>query len=268
MIKKLRNNRGMSVLFSLLILLVCGVVASVVLAAATSSAGRVSDVAEADRRYYSVTSAAEMLHEVLCEESGASVEQIRTTVTTRTSATAANGTETVTNVTDTSYGIRVDSSELLEGVPTTLLQKLALGMVFGDGGWSGESAQQRAWEEPLYGQSRKAFFTVQLRVGRSDDELLSALSVQVQVTRDQSGLLTLVISNLGDDSVYSIRMTLMPVVEQEDTVRTGEEEPVILRDEESGTVTETAVVTVEERRVTAVRWILIDMEGVSSYAAS
>ena len=43
---------------------------------------------------------------------------------------------------------------------------------------------------------------------------------------------------------------------------------MILRDEESGTVTETVVVTAVESRVTEIRWILIDMEGVSSYAAS
>ena len=57
-------------------------------------------------------------------------------------------------------------------------------------------------------------------------------------------------------------------VEQENTAHTREEDPVILRDEESGTVTETVVVTAEESRVTEIRWILIDMEGVSSYAAS
>ena len=268
MIRKLHCNRGMSVLFSLLILLVCGVVASVVLAAATSSAGRLSDVADGDRRYYSVTSAAELLHEVLCEESGVTVEQIRTDVTTRVSTTASNGTETVTDTTDTSYSVRMDGAELLEGMPATLLQKLALGMVFDGGDWSGEGAQQRAWEEALYGQSKTESFALRLRVGDSDDELLSALSVQVQVTREKSGLLTLVVSNLGDDSVYSIRMTLMPAVEQENTAHTREEDPVILRDEESGTVTETVVVTAVESRVTEIRWILIDMEGVSSYAAS
>lgn len=58
---KLRSNQGASMLLALLLFLVCAVVGSVVLASATAAAGRMSELAEMDQRYYAVTSAAELL---------------------------------------------------------------------------------------------------------------------------------------------------------------------------------------------------------------
>ena len=58
---KIRSNRGASLIFALLLFLVCTVIGSVVLAAGTASAGRMSKLGESDQRYYSVTSAAQLL---------------------------------------------------------------------------------------------------------------------------------------------------------------------------------------------------------------
>ncbi len=58
---KLRSERGASITFALLLFLVCAVVASVVLTAGTAASGRLSQQAESDRRYYSVSSAARLL---------------------------------------------------------------------------------------------------------------------------------------------------------------------------------------------------------------
>ena len=58
---KLRSERGASMTYALLLFLVCATVGAIVLAAGTAAAGRVSDLAEMDRRYYTVTSAAELL---------------------------------------------------------------------------------------------------------------------------------------------------------------------------------------------------------------
>lgn len=63
--KKLRSEKGASITFALLIFLVCAVVSSAVLVAATAASGRVSQEAEMDQRYYSVTSAAEILKELI-----------------------------------------------------------------------------------------------------------------------------------------------------------------------------------------------------------
>ncbi len=60
-VAKLRSRRGASLSVALLLFLVCAVVGTVVLTAGTAAAGRLSRLAEMDRRYHSVTSAAELL---------------------------------------------------------------------------------------------------------------------------------------------------------------------------------------------------------------
>lgn len=59
--RKLRSQAGLSLSMSLLLFLVCMAVCSVVITAATAAGGRMSQLARMDQRYYSVTSAAELL---------------------------------------------------------------------------------------------------------------------------------------------------------------------------------------------------------------
>ncbi len=59
--KKLTSQTGASITFALLLFLVCAVVSSVVLAAATAASGRISGSVSSDQRYYSVTSAVQLL---------------------------------------------------------------------------------------------------------------------------------------------------------------------------------------------------------------
>lgn len=58
--KKLVSNRGASLSLALLLFLVCTIISSIVLVAATASSGRLADYGEADARYYNVTSAVEV----------------------------------------------------------------------------------------------------------------------------------------------------------------------------------------------------------------
>ncbi len=67
--KKIRSQRGASITFALLLFLVCAVLSSVVIVAATSASGRISKLAESDQRYYAVTSAAELLRDVMKDKS-------------------------------------------------------------------------------------------------------------------------------------------------------------------------------------------------------
>ena len=90
---KVRSTDGASLSIALLLFLVCAVVGSVVLAAATAASGRLAKMAEMDQRYYSVTSAAELLAEELNGQT-VSVMQIKT----------------VTKTTTQSYSIKQDSS--------------------------------------------------------------------------------------------------------------------------------------------------------------
>ena len=65
--RKLKNQTGASITFALLLFLVCAVLSSVIIVAATAASGRMSKIAETDQRYYAVTSAAELLKNLFKE---------------------------------------------------------------------------------------------------------------------------------------------------------------------------------------------------------
>ena len=65
--KKMQSQRGASITFALLLFLVCAVLSAVIVVASTTSAGRMSKLPETDQRYFAVTSAAELLKDMLKE---------------------------------------------------------------------------------------------------------------------------------------------------------------------------------------------------------
>ena len=83
LIKKIRSQTGASITFALLLFLVCAVLCSVILTAATVSSGRMSGMAEADQRYYAVTSAAELLKNLIDGQS-VTIEKIYSGTKTET----------------------------------------------------------------------------------------------------------------------------------------------------------------------------------------
>ena len=84
--QKLKSQTGASITFALLLFLVCAVVGSAVLVAGTAAAGRMSKIAEMDRRYYAVNSAARLLVETIEKETV-------TTVKTRSTEEAGDSEE-------------------------------------------------------------------------------------------------------------------------------------------------------------------------------
>lgn len=66
--RKLRSDAGASITFALLIFLVCAVISAAVLVAATAAAGRMAGLAETDQKYYSVTSAAEVIKDMMDDQ--------------------------------------------------------------------------------------------------------------------------------------------------------------------------------------------------------
>ena len=62
--RKLRSDKGASLTFALLIFMVCAVVSSAVIVAATTAAGRMGTMDEMDERYYAVTDACEVLCDI------------------------------------------------------------------------------------------------------------------------------------------------------------------------------------------------------------
>ncbi|MBR2547689.1 MAG: hypothetical protein IKF07_05825 [Eubacterium sp.] len=67
-IKKLRSGKGASITFALLLFLVCAVLSSIIITAASAATGRISNMAETDQRYYSVTSASILLKDLICDK--------------------------------------------------------------------------------------------------------------------------------------------------------------------------------------------------------
>ena len=65
---RLTSEKGASITFALLLFLVCAMVSAVVIVAATTASGRMANIAEADQRYYAVTSAAELLKDSMSEK--------------------------------------------------------------------------------------------------------------------------------------------------------------------------------------------------------
>jgi len=86
---KLKAQTGASITYALLLFLVCAVVSSVVITAATAASGRMSKSVETDQRYYAVTSAAELIKDLF--------DGVK--VTTQTKIVGKSGTPTMDNST-------------------------------------------------------------------------------------------------------------------------------------------------------------------------
>lgn len=84
--QKLRSRTGASITFALLLFLVCAVLSSVILVAATAAAGRIAGMVEADQRYYAVTSASALLKELI-DKKTVTVAEVTTTDGTTTETT-------------------------------------------------------------------------------------------------------------------------------------------------------------------------------------
>ena len=65
---KLNTDRGASIAMALLLFLVCAAIGASLVTAGSAASGRLSAMQEMDQRYYSVTSAAELVRDVICKE--------------------------------------------------------------------------------------------------------------------------------------------------------------------------------------------------------
>lgn len=108
MIHKLRSKAGASITFALLLFLICAVLSSVILVSATAASGRMAGIAESDQRYYAVTSAAELLKELI---DGKSVKIEKVTEGIRTETYSSGVVSSSTNY-DDDYVLKVDSENV------------------------------------------------------------------------------------------------------------------------------------------------------------
>lgn len=211
---KLKSNTGASLTAALLLFLVCSVIGSVVLAAGTASAGRMSQLTATDQRYYSVTSAAGAFRDMLNGQSY-TVERLQTATVTETETVtldAAGRTTAVSHQKEVGEPVYSNlfycaakgggTHAFSEG--SSLLADVALYYVFGAcedyataEAWASEPGQARTWN-------------LRVEPGGTD-----ALPVDVTVELAADGTLLLAFSNVGGADTY--RMTMKLNAEVHDT---------------------------------------------------
>ena len=258
--RKLRSTGGSSILFALLLLLVCAAVGSVVLTAGTAAAGRMSKTAEADRRFYAVQSAARLFKEQM---DGQSVEIIRTKTTTtqsrKTSYTKDSDGSTVSSGPvswgDPTYSFTMrwgDGSEVLAAdASRTLVHQVALNALCG-----GMENPSDAWS-PDDSNVPTAESDIDLTLTGEGESLPE---VSVKYSAQQDGSLFFIFT--ADQ--YSVRLKMAASVSEgavqkkttsRDTGRSGEgteASPLVI------TTTRTAV----ESKTSSIKWSFASLEVV------
>ncbi len=209
---KLRSGRGASITFALLLFLVCAVVGSVVLAAGTAASGRVSQLAEADRRYYAVTSAAQLLKEKIQAEE----------VTIKRTMTVSGKVYTTDWILETDEGISycttsstVDSPEYGFVPPVTsveFLKNAAYYYVFGTdaAGTVNESVAETLWNLARNAESIPPSIpamTMNLFSGDAGETAVDgAVPVSVETTVEKNGNLSIKLTAGEEGEAYLVRL--------------------------------------------------------------
>lgn len=110
----MRSQRGASLPLALLLFLICALLASVVLSASTTAAGRHAQLSSMDQRYYSVTSAANLVRDAFqSQQVEIECTEVRdaSTVVTYVSGGTINRTETIGDV--KSFALSVDGKQVM-----------------------------------------------------------------------------------------------------------------------------------------------------------
>ena len=111
-VKKLRSQAGASITFALLLFLISAVLCSVIVTAASAASGRMSNLIETDQRYYAVTSAAELLKDLIHGKT-VTIEKITEGIKTET---YTYGTFNSSTDYDDDYTLKLNSAEVDESL--------------------------------------------------------------------------------------------------------------------------------------------------------
>ena len=217
---KLRSRRGASILYALLLFLVCAAVGSVVLAAGTAAAGRARELAKMDQRYYCVTSAAELMRDSIEGKTVTVVDQ-------EDQVTIYTDKETIMMDADSPS---FTSSSILIHAAGSLV----------DTGYTSRI-------------TRPADLTFLLATDGSEEKQ-AALNAEIREVLDPDGTIRLMISNLpenGDADRYTLQLIFSADHEQTESSRTVES-----WDEATGEASSTVITTY----TTTLTWYLDSIE--------
>lgn len=124
-------------MFALMVLLVCVTVGSVVLASGSASAGRVSQIADVDTRYYSAMSAAEYFRDVIESQDEIEIVRTKTEVSTQVDTLTVKPEGITRTVGTPTVGPAIYASKIYQGDETASLEdseiiKAAVDLVLGN----------------------------------------------------------------------------------------------------------------------------------------
>ena len=247
---KLKDRKGASITFALLIFLVCSIVSIVVIVASTTASGRLKNIPEIDRRYYAVSSAAELLSSTL--DGGAVSVKVDTITTQKCDLEGkAVGDTPAPTTTQTYYydGNIIENPSLtpVNGDPTdySLLMNAATKLMTAD-----TTDTYLAREKLSLTASAKTGLTLP---GIDAAAALEPLSVTIYEELEKTGTLTFYVSRPVDDkNAYTLRLTFAVDRSESTTTHTDYDTP---KREEDGkyTITETNT----ESKTTLFKWTLI-----------
>lgn len=209
--KKLRSQTGASITFALLLFMVCAVVASIVVTASTVVSGRFAELENRDRNYYAVTSAAELVRDMMDGQT-VTFKQTKDTTTVTvidpTGSGSGDPTETVTVDTKVKVGGSYYTTDDSGNVP--LLEYATTLLTFGESAnWTTEDAWNLTYDGAQNSHTWK--YTIAPEVPGNSTDKNEQLSVAVTATL-VGDTLTYTFSNKVDDpsSNFSVRLICTP----------------------------------------------------------
>lgn len=257
-VRKLRSERGASMMFALLVMLVCLLVAAVVITAATAAAGRFSRLAEMDQRYYNVSSATEILTQLLDGQSVTIVREMTTSVTeTSTYEPGENGAVCTDRSKEsvTTYDARFGDGATL-GYGQSFPKNAALDLLF-DGviTYTAEAGYQSAY--PAFSGDKNKAVTLSHNI-ISGDVADGPLALDAEAVLRPDGS---VVFTLTDDG-YTVEMTFSAEVNERTSDSKENGKPVIVHDPDSEIYQEIVTTTTTKTKTAVFRWTLTDVKKV------
>ena len=258
---KIESGKGASILFALLVLLVCMVVGSVVLTAGTAAAGRLSNTAEADQRYYAVSSAAEVLRDAF---DGQRIDIRKEKVTTVEITYELDADENLVEASRSTPEVRYSVYAEQNGGPvnsaSSLPVEFAIDAVFGkETVLNGNTLSSTDFEldtPPAASEIKKVYQLSSSKYG----EALNA-DVVCSLTKNKAGELIVTISSPKTDAAvsnsYAMQLTFHADIRLDKGARIDESVPDAVSDTEY-----VSVYTEEERKSYIVQWNFVKAETI------
>ena len=285
----LRSRTGASITFALLLFLACAVVGALVLTAGSAAAGRVSNLAQSDQRYYSVSSAAGLLAQELSGKTVKIVQEREVTTDVTTSykvdlgstgsvvtpvgeSTTTREASYKTKVNDfliTDYLSSYDPNHDVEGTAlsaeaqASFLNARAAILLFGQDGSEILCCNDRAMKASMKtGTEQSGELALYHSISVADDEADDQLTVTGKYYVQSDGTMIFTLTNQGDaNERYSLRITLTPTINETQSDKTTESTSRSYTDNGYTETVTTVTTTVKTSEIT---WAVSGVEKVVS----